>query len=82
MTNDKFVKFMEPYFNIYNGDTDLELEIWTEGGVNMHITIHKENEGSYMDQYLAYISNFSVDDEVEVHRYDKDYREDFPCVSH
>jgi hypothetical protein len=77
MTNDVFLKLIEDKFGIHEDKNDIELETWTSGGVNMFIHIEKNSEESYLDQYRKYVSEFSVDKEVDLHREDKLYRSHF-----
>ena len=64
-------------FGIYESGMALELEDWTEGGVNMFITIDKTSKESYLDQFKDFVDNFNVDDEIEIHRQDETYKRTF-----
>lgn len=77
MSNKKFMETIEEFFGIWYGDDKtVELETWTDGGVNMHIILDNEKE-SYLKQFENYINNFDIDEEIELHRQMKDYKNDF-----
>jgi hypothetical protein len=50
-----------------------ELETWTGGGVNMIIYLNPFN----VDSFKEYVNDFCIDDEIDLHRQDKHYRNDF-----
>jgi hypothetical protein len=60
-------------FNVHIFEQDkqicAEVETWTDGGVNMIITLMPFNKQRFID----YVDNFSVDEEIELHRQGKDY---------
>lgn len=70
-------RIFEKYFGIYEDDTCMELEDWTNGGVNMFIYIDKEEEKTATQQFINYVDNFDIDEEIDLHRQAKDYREAF-----
>ena len=41
--NNDAVKFFSLFFNVDDNENDYELETWTEGGINMFVTISKKN---------------------------------------
>lgn len=50
-----------------------ELEMWTDGGVDMIITLNPFTK----EEFIGYVNDFDVDEEIELHRQDKTYREVF-----
>lgn len=76
MNNEKFIEEISQYFGVYESDGDVELETWTDDGVNMHILLYDEKM-SYYEQFENYIKNFDVDEMVDLHRENDDYRNDF-----
>jgi hypothetical protein len=75
--NKKQMEILENHFNIYEDEKDYELETWTDGGVNMFIYIGKDIEEDLIEQLEKYIENFDIDEEIDLHRQDKRYRDDF-----
>lgn len=65
--------FEEHDFKVWVDDEFLELETWTDNGVNMIIRLESATPQSFYD----YVNNFDVDEEVDVHRQGEDYRRDF-----
>lgn len=76
MNNEKFIEEISQYFGVYESDGDVELETWTDDGVNMHILLYDEKM-SYYEQFENYIKNFDVDEMVDLHRQIDEYRNDF-----
>lgn len=76
--NKKQKKILENNFDYihtdYNED-DIYLETWTNGGVNMIIYLDKEK--SLIDNLKDYINNFDIDEEIDLYRQDKNYKEHF-----
>lgn len=72
-------KILKKYFGIYEGNDCYELEQWTNGGVDMIITLHKEDNrfNSLTEQFRYYVDGFDIDEEIELYREGKDYREAF-----
>lgn len=64
-------------FNIYkNKKGEIEgLEAWTDGGVDMYLDI--EPSKPIEEQLEKYLENFDIDDEIDLYREDKNYREHF-----
>lgn len=50
-----------------------ELETWTNGGVNMIITLMPFN----LKEFKHYVLNFNVDEEIDLHRQDERYKKAF-----
>lgn len=64
-------------FNISESANDLELESWTDGGVNMFIGIDKNSDNNLLEQLERFVENFDIDEEIDIHRQDTDYRRRF-----
>ena len=77
MENSKFLKEMESYFSVAEHNDCVELETWTDGGVNMIININKDDTGSYFEQFNEYVEDFDMDEEIELHRQDNGYKAAF-----
>ena len=70
MENKKFIEKIREFFGVYEDEQIVELETWTNGGVNMHIVLRKDSDKSYLQQFEDYFKNFDVDEEIEIHRQD------------
>ena len=70
-------KIFENNFGIYEDQNCYELEDWTNGGVNMIIHLNKDDNLSATKQFIEYIDNFDIDEEIDIYREDKRYREAF-----
>lgn len=69
-------KILEDNFNIYNDeDNFMELESWTNGGVDMIIYIDTNN--GLLQELKKYVNNFNIDEEIDLYREGKDYRDNF-----
>lgn len=64
-------------FNINESAYELELESWTNGGVNMFISIDKNSDNNLLEQLERFVENFDIDEEIDIHRQDTDYRRNF-----
>jgi hypothetical protein len=73
--NKKQKDFLEANFNVYEDKNELELEQWTKGGVDMIIYLDKNKD--IIEQLEEYINNFDIDNEIDLYRQDKRYREAF-----
>lgn len=75
----KIERILENYFNIYeNNYSDglfYELESWTNGGVNMFITLDSNKD--IVKEFKKYIDYFDIDEEIEIHRENKEYKNNF-----
>lgn len=56
-----------------NGVQCAEIEKWTEGGVDMIITLQPFT----IKEFIEYVNDFSVDDEIDLHRQSEDYKRNF-----
>lgn len=75
--NEKEKGILERYFDIHENDDSYELENWTDGGVNMIIYISKCNGKSVLEQLQEFVRDFDLDEEVDLYRQDKSYKENF-----
>ena len=73
--NRKQREFLEDNFKIYEDEDQLELEQWTNGGVDMIIYVYKNKD--IIEQLQDYVDNFDIDDEIDMYRQDKSYRDNF-----
>lgn len=68
--------FEEQDFRVYdygeNGEIDIET--WTDGGVNMFITLERNNIYNSLNSYIL---NFDIEEEIDLHRQDERYKNDF-----
>lgn len=76
LTN-KEKKIFKQNFGIYEDEYFYELEDWTASGVNMLIYLDKNEKTSATEQFIRYIDNFDIDEEIDIHRQDKRYRDVF-----
>lgn len=61
-------------FNVHDVDKNsVEIETWTKGGVNM---IHLLDPIS-VSEFEEVVNNFDVDEEIDLHRQSKDYKNAF-----
>lgn len=77
MDNKNFLEKIKSHFHVHEDKQVVELETWTEGSVNMFVHLRKETAVSYLDQFKNHIEEFSVDEEVDLHREDSHYRNHF-----
>ena len=78
MKNEKLIKFFEEndfivHLDEQDGVQCAELETWTEGGVNMIIWLNPFTE----EEFEKYANYFDMDEEINLNRQDKAYRNDF-----
>lgn len=50
-----------------------EIEIWTDGGVDMIIVLMPFTK----EKFIEYVDGFDIDEEIDLHRQAKDYKEAF-----
>jgi hypothetical protein len=69
--------FIEENFNIYlfeqDGKQCAEIEKWTNGGVDMIFALVPLSK----DEFIERVNNFDVDEEIDLHRQDKRYKDAF-----
>lgn len=74
-------RILEKYFNIYTSKNSdgitYELEQWTDGGVDMLIYIDCRDNKTVTEQFIDYIENFDIDEEIDIYRQDESYKEVF-----
>lgn len=70
------MEILERYFKIYEDENSYEMETWTNKGVNMIFDIEKDGN-SLLEQLKDYVDNFDIDYEIDLHREDERYRNDF-----
>ena len=70
-------EMLEELFNVSESADDLELESYTDGGADMFITIEKDNSNNLLEQLRLFVENFDIDEEIDIHRQDTDYRRNF-----
>ena len=64
-------------FNINESAYELELESWTDGGVDMFISIDKNSDNNLLEQLERFVENFDIDEEIDIHREDENYKRKF-----
>lgn len=64
-------------FNINESAYELELESWTDGGVDMFISIDKDSDNNLLEQLERFVENFDIDEEIDIHRKDENYKRKF-----
>ena len=75
--NDKQLEILERYFGymeLYEKD-NLFLETYTNGGVDM--IIYLDANKNIIENLEEYINNFDMDEEIEMYRQDKTYKNSF-----
>ena len=78
MTTKKLKKFFEDNnFSVYlfkqDGKQCAEIESFTDGGVDMIITL----QTFIKEEFFDYVDDFDVDELIDLHRQDKSYRANF-----
>lgn len=70
--------FFSMFFGYWESDNDVELETWTDGGVNMFAifdTLYFEQD--WKEEFIKYVDNFDIDEEIELHRENEGYCNNF-----
>ena len=75
--NNKERKILEEVFNIHEDMNNYTLENWTNGGVNMFITIEKHSDNTLLEQLERFVDNFNIDEEIDLYRENADYKNNF-----
>ena len=70
-------KLLLELFNINESAYELELESWTNGGINMLISIDKNSDNNLLEQLERFVENFDIDEEIDIHREDENYKRNF-----
>ena len=73
--NKRQLRILKDNFNIYKDNNNWDLETWTTGGVNMFVNIDTNND--LIEEIENYLNNFDIDEEIELYRQDKKYKEAF-----
>jgi len=74
----KIIEVLEDNGFIVGEDKDsnrITLETWTDGGVNMIIEI--EDKNTIVEEIKNYVSDFDIDEEIDLYRQGKDYCRNF-----
>lgn len=80
LKNEKIQEFFELFFanvdicHFSNGD-GLEMETWTDGGVNMIVCL--EDEKGLIENFKDYVEYFDVEEEIDLHRQRESYKKAF-----
>lgn len=75
MSNKTFLKKMEDFYHIYISDNYVELETFTNAGVNIIITLDLKD--NLQQQYRDYVETFDMNEEIDFYRQIEDYRKCF-----
>lgn len=73
-------EIIENNFNFSDDGECLELEAWTNGGVDMMIYIYKKEHETITDGLKSYYKSFDIDDEIDTYREDLSYCQAFTIV--
>lgn len=69
--------FEDEGFNVHKFEQDnqicAEIEKWTDGDVDMNIVLMPFT----IEEFINYVNDFNVDDEIDIHRQDERYKKDF-----
>lgn len=79
MNDQRFLGFIGDYFRVHDSEDEIELETWTQGGVNMFVRLEKNGQKSFADQFEEYVDGFSydIDELIDVHREGQSYKNNF-----
>lgn len=77
MNNENFLKSIENYFGVFVSNNDIELETWTQGGVNMFVYLSLDSKENLLEQFEEYVRDFDVDEQIDLHRQDERYKDSF-----
>ena len=73
--------FEKEDFQVYlfeqDGKQCAEVETWTNGGVDMIITLMPFNK----EKFIEFVDSFDIDEEIDMHRQGKDYRNAFTITA-
>lgn len=80
LKNEKIQEFFELFFaNVdichFSNGGGLEMETWTDGGVNMIVCL--ENEKGLIESFKDYVEYFDVEEEIDLHRQGESYKKAF-----
>lgn len=71
-------EILEEEFKVYEDTNTIEIEQWTDLGVDMIIELEKDRD--IVEQLVDYVYNFDIDEEIDLYRENKDYRERFSIL--
>ena len=71
-------EILEEEFKIYEDTNTIEIEQWTDLGVDMIIELEKDRD--IVEQLVDYVYNFDIDEEIDLYRENEDYRERFSIL--
>jgi hypothetical protein len=77
MQNEKFLAEIEEFFGVYQSDNYIELETWTDGGVNMFVNLDIADNKTLFEQFKERVYYFNIDEEIDMHRTDSQYKSAF-----
>lgn len=77
--NEKQMEILNGYFDVHEDDTTIELESYTNGGVDMIIYINKKDhfKTDYLTQLQLFADTFDIDEEIDFYRESEQYCRDF-----
>lgn len=73
----KQMDILNRHFKVTENRGSYELESWTNCGVDMFIYIDKLSDESLEDQLDQFVDSFDIDEVIDIHREDPNYRETF-----
>lgn len=74
MTKDELQEFFEENgFIVHLDAVSAELEMWTDGGVDMIIYL----EAFTKEKFIEYVDSFDIDEEIDLHRQGDSYKKAF-----
>jgi hypothetical protein len=74
MKKEELIEFFRSKdFRTHTSDDELDLETWTDGGVNMFIHLQPIT----VEEFINQVDSFDIDEEIDLHREDKRYKNDF-----
>ena len=71
------MKVLLDTFNVIEDNQGYDLESWTDGGLDMIINLPKDTVTSLVTLLKDFIQSFDIDEEIDVHRQDEEYRNHF-----
>lgn len=71
-------EILEEEFRVYEDTNTIEIEQWTNLGVDMFIELEKDRD--IVEQLVDYVDNFDINEEIDLYRENKDYRERFSIL--
>lgn len=81
MNNEKFLQVIESHFGVHKTDNTIELETWTDGGVNMFVVLDDSESNTLFEQFKSHVDDFDIDEQIDMHREDRSYKSNFTLRS-